>query len=226
MRSSGTSAPLVNACYPDFVNVMMGAMGHDVACGVGNISILAAMISAEISTKLQLRMLATVRHVFDAIYRTVSQDRAPLVWDGERRLASDEVVQLIPTFPFQRDSNLLTSATALPVLLALSGLRQPWRGHVPAPDALPGGYPVIVTDGAIALDLPNDISVDEAIRWSRESVSRDGVMLRNAHVVFAERAREQLASISMVFADGFSLESYDDAVSELLKIRDHLIQVS
>ena len=47
--------------------------------------------------------------------------------------------------------------------------------HVPAPNGLPGGYPVTVRDGAIHLALPPQWQQAEAIALMNEAHQRDGI---------------------------------------------------
>ncbi len=43
----GTEARLVNGSFPDVVNPMIVAAGHRVACGIGNVAILANVFAAQ-----------------------------------------------------------------------------------------------------------------------------------------------------------------------------------
>lgn len=47
--------------------------------------------------------------------------------------------------------------------------------HAPAPDGLPGGYPVRVHRGGGTLDLPDGLGQDEAIRINEECQRSDGI---------------------------------------------------
>ena len=59
----------------------------------------------------------------------------------------------------------ISGARGVPLILALVEGRS-WRGQVPGPDGLPGGYPVKLENGALALDLPAGVSQQEAIAWN------------------------------------------------------------
>ena len=47
--------------------------------------------------------------------------------------------------------------------------------HVPAPNGLPGGYPVTVKDGTIDIDLPSQWQPNEAVELMRQAHQRDGI---------------------------------------------------
>ncbi len=47
MARLGIEAPLVNCSFPDVVNPMIEALGHRVACGIGNVAILSNVFAAQ-----------------------------------------------------------------------------------------------------------------------------------------------------------------------------------
>jgi hypothetical protein len=71
--------------------------------------------------------------------------------------------------------NTITAASALPVLEALLPGAAPLRWSTPAPGGLPGGYPVRIADGAVALDLPAGVSEADAIAYNEHVGRGDGI---------------------------------------------------
>src|SRR3546814_14891886 len=62
-------------------------------------------------------------------------------------------------------------------MLALAS-NQPWRGHVPGPHGLPGGYPVRVdSHGALELDLPESLARGDAIAWNARFEEQKGLVV-------------------------------------------------
>ena len=49
------------------------------------------------------------------------------------------------------------------------------RLHAPAPNGLPGGYPVRIVEGAISVDLPSEWSIDTAVEAMEHCHTLDGV---------------------------------------------------
>jgi hypothetical protein len=61
------------------------------------------------------------------------------------------------------------------VLDALTHPRDPYAGHVAAPQGRPGGYPVVITGGSVALRLPPGMSEEEAVARNEQWSALDGV---------------------------------------------------
>lgn len=192
---AGTAAPVVNACFPDFVNGLAARLGRPVACGIGNIGILAAFVGTRLGPEADLRLLANHSHVADCIRGTFDPARAPILYAGGVRIPVPEVAQLLPRLPAGSELNAVTGATAAPVLLALAGALPEQRCHVPAPHGLPGGYPVRIARGAIALDLPPDLTPDAAAAWNAQTARADGVTLEDGRIRFLGPAAEALRRI-------------------------------
>ena len=71
MTSLGLDAPLINCSFPDVVNPMIKALGHRVACGIGNVAILSNVFAAE-SRVLEPGRLKVLAH-----YQTIAPWRRP-----------------------------------------------------------------------------------------------------------------------------------------------------
>src|SRR5215471_4055650 len=106
----------INCCFPDVANGIIAAMGLPVACGIGNIAILAHAFAGALEGAPQptLKMLCHYQNI------------------------------------------------------------QAWRGHVPGPRGLPGGYPVVLEGGRLELDLPTCIEAKAAIAWNVGYEARSG----------------------------------------------------
>src|SRR5690606_9755477 len=120
-----------------------------------------------------------------------------------------------------RDLNLVSGASAVPVLLALAG-EGARRVHVPGPGGRPGGYPVMADRDGVTLDLPRGVSEADAIAWNRQFEEKDGVTVRNGRVVYSARAQDALARHSADLAAGFAVEDVEAAAAELGVLRERL----
>ncbi len=95
--------------------------------------------------------------------------------------------------------------------------------HVPAPDGLPGGYPVKIEGGVLSLDLPNGVTRDEAIAWNRHFEEVNGLIVTDdGQVVCNGRLRTQLAAHSPELAKGFHVDDLESAYVDLLELRRKL----
>jgi hypothetical protein len=101
---------------------------------------------------------------------------AEVLVGGER--LPDEAVQRLFRAPWPlpqgRDTHELSAAATAHAVRAL--LRdEPTATHAPAPNGLPGGYPVRLSRRAIELDLPAHLTREEAIALNERAARFDGI---------------------------------------------------
>ncbi|WP_306223129.1 hypothetical protein [Bosea beijingensis] len=222
---AGKPVTLVNCSFPDVVNGMIRAMGHDVSCGMGNVAILSNVFagSAAAPAGAELKVLAHYQNL--AAWRRRPHERAgraPRVWlDGEEvadvyaRFAD---IQLTPEPVIE-----ISGASGVPMLLAIAA-GKPWRGHVPGPNGLPGGYPVSLERGRLTLDLPAAISEAEAIGWNASFEEANGlVVAADGTARFTGILGDRLAQQLPALAQGFRVDDLEAVCADMLAVRDRLI---
>lgn len=216
---------VVNACFPDVTNPMLAAAGAPVLCGVGNIGILASAFAGarQLREGGRLRLLAHYQQL--GVWRRLPAERngsSPRVWvDGEALVdvfSAFADVMLSPQVAFD-----ISGATGVPLLVALA-TGQPWRGHVPGPLGLPGGYPVQVdAQGRLLLDLPAGVAEDEARRWNGAFEERSGLTVGDdGRARYHGRLQELLAGHDPQLAQGFACEEVEPVALRLAALRDRL----
>lgn len=219
VRDACPGAHLVNCCFPDVVNPMLAALGLPVTCGTGNVSILANAFAGSVGCPVRVlahyQTLAAWRCPPDARHGPV-----PRVWiDGQ------EVVDVFTRF---HDVQLtvepaldISGAAGVPLMLAMAhGCG--WTGHAPGPLGLPGGYPVRWQDGALALELPDGVSRDEAVVWNAAFETADGIVLEGTRVRYTGRLYEALRRHDTGVAEGFDLRDLDAACGVMMSLRARL----
>lgn len=72
------------------------------------------------------------------------------------------------------DGQILTAASAVRVIEGLTG-QQDVRTHAPGPLGLPGGYPVRLGKMSVSLDLPESVSVEQAVSINEKCQAVDGI---------------------------------------------------
>ena len=169
-------ASFVNACYPDAVNAMLYASGIPVMCGIGNLSILAAVYCADGGlAEEDIQLIGHHAHVSAAI-----GGRRPAQIRGWRAGApiDDDLRRWVTLAKLPADDrlNAITGAISIPLLLGILGLA-PHRGHAPGPMGLQGGYPVRARAGLVELDIPPAISTAEANALNKEAALEDGISI-------------------------------------------------
>lgn len=214
---------LVNACYPDLVNSLLKFLGFQVTCGIGNVSILAAAIRAanKAYKKADLKILGHHLHLTEQRKRTNDYTN-PKVWIDGNRLESVELALKNIRSIKDQELNQLTALISVQTVLALlnSGSTQ---CNLPGPNGLPGGYPVTVTSSGVVLNLPPEISEEEAITWNTECSKYDGAFIdKNGFVWFNEFARDSLRLNNMKYAKGFYCEDVYKVCEEFIRLRESL----
>ncbi|RXT56030.1 hypothetical protein B6S44_08090 [Bosea sp. Tri-44] len=223
---SGKPVTLVNCGFPDVVNGMIRAMGHDVACGMGNVAILSNVFAGSAATPpgADLKVLAHYQNL--AAWRRRPEERggrAPRVWlDGTEvedvygRFAD---IQLTPEPVIE-----ISGASGVPMLLAMAAGRS-WGGHVPGPNGLPGGYPVRLTDGTLEPDLPDGVAQAEAIAWNASFEEENGLVVSpEGKASFTGLLGDRLADHIPALRNGFFVGELEAVCEELLQLRAALMK--
>ncbi|MGQ7791341.1 hypothetical protein ACUN0C_02915 [Faunimonas sp. B44] len=223
IKQLGLQSHFVNTCYPDGVNQVLAAAGMPLTTGVGNIGIFAAVIGARVSPeeRKDLRVLGHHHHIVEWRKPGSQRKGEPVrAWIRDREIDDVDGMTRDVQLPY-RDLNLISGASAVPVLLALAG-EGARRAHVPGPGGLSGGYPVMVGEQGVALDLPPGISRDAALAWNQQFEVEDGVSVRDGRVVYSRNAQELLGRHSPDLAAGFAVADVEQAASELAALRRSL----
>lgn len=216
--ASDSRAVIVNASYPDGVNVALDRLGLRVTCGIGNSAIVEAFCRSHAKTKsTDVRVIAHHGHLTPWL-QAKSSAALPRAWIAGREVDS---LRFRPGFnAFGEDSNDVTSSTAVSVMLSLlSGKTL----HISTPGVagLPGGYPFLLKAEQFSLLLPPGVTREQAIGHNKSGEHADGFDLA-AGVKFTESARRALAAVHFEFAEGFAFEDWQAARDKMLALRDRL----
>jgi hypothetical protein len=211
----------VNCCYPDVVNGMIAAQGHEVACGMGNVAILSNVFAGSGAVSGSLKVLAHYQNL--SAWRRPAAERAgaaPRVWaDG---------IELADVFATFADVKLtlepvidISGASGVPMLVAMAA-GGTWSGHVPGPAGLPGGYPVELTTDGLQLALPAGLSRDEAIGWNAAFEARSGLVVDAGSVRYTGTLQQRLRQHAPSLAGGFAMADIEAVCREMLDLRSRL----
>ena len=153
--------------FPDLTGPVLKGMGHDIGCGLGNVSEVAAKFPRPVRL---VAHHALGPHAFGT-YGSFGGELPPYLVD----MAKDDADAIIRTpWPLlaDRDMNRVTAAAAARLFTALLGDRMT-PDHVPTPAGLPGGYPVLAGGMRVELDLR--WPVEEAVAVNEAGGRFDGV---------------------------------------------------
>ncbi|MBV0891917.1 hypothetical protein KTN05_08645 [Paracoccus sp. Z118] len=215
---------LINCSFPDVVNGMIAAMGHEVLCGTGNVAILSNVFEGARENLPEGRLRVLAHYQCLAPWRLPPGQRggapAPRVFIDDHEIADPFAdfshCQLTPEPAIE-----ISGASGVTLMLAFVAGRE-WRGHVPAPSGLPGGYPVRLEGDRLMLDLPEAVTEAEAIAWNDAFERRNGLTVEAGRVRYHGRLRELLAEAGWEHADGFAMADLEEVCTGMLKLRDDL----
>lgn len=221
----GKPVTLVNCSFPDVVNGIITALGHEVACGMGNVAILSNVFagSAAAPPGCGIEVLAHYQNL--AAWRRRPEERggrAPRVWldgiEAEDVYARFADIQLTPEPVIE-----ISGASGVPMLLAMAAGR-PWRGHVPGPNGLPGGYPVRLAGTAIELELPVGLTRAGAVAWNASFEEQNGLTVSSDGWIrftgiLGSKLSEHIPDLRM----GFAVQELETICDEMLQLRAALL---
>jgi hypothetical protein len=133
--AADSDSPIVNACYPDRVNVVLDRLGFRTTCGIGNSAIVEAFCRSRRDVGSDdIRVVGHHGHLGAWLHGRTKQ-RQPRVWVKDKEIES---ARLRPNLgPIGEELNSVTSSTAARVVMSLL-LGGTLHTSVPGVAGLPG----------------------------------------------------------------------------------------
>jgi hypothetical protein len=218
--AANSEAAIVNACYPDCVNLVLHRLGFRTTCGIGNAAIVEAFCRSHHRVGSDDVRVVGHHGQLTAWLKGNKSQSHPRVWvNGKERKS----LRLRPELGRIGDElNDVTSSTATRVIMSLlSG--ETLHTSVPGVAGLPGGYPFVMKGRKFTLQLPSGITGAEAIAHNKTGERLDGLDL-GSDVNFVGKARRCLADVSFEYAEGFELSEWQCVCDRMVALRDRLRQ--
>jgi hypothetical protein len=211
LELAGFGGIVLNAAYPDVVNVVWGRVATPPLAGLGNVEELVAKVRVGVSANLQvhpdeLDIRLVAHHALQrfAFAGTPPADDLPPFWlgvsrgaenVGERGRAREELLRPYP-LPGGPAWGSFSAAAAVSFIGALLARSDSDR-HAPGPHGLPGGYPVTVGDGRLAVRDVTGLARDAAISINERSHRFDGIETigDDGTVAFGETAAAAIRAV-------------------------------
>jgi len=216
--AAASSAAIVNAGYPDCVNIVLHRLGLRVTCGIGNAAIVESFCRAQVGAKGQnVKVIGHHGHLRAWLTGEASPS-VPRVWvKGKER----DSRRLSPNLgSIDEELNIVTSSTAARVLMSLL-TREVLHVSIPGVAGLPGGYPFLLRNGKFSLELPRGITLEEAIAHNKAGERLDGLDV-DSSIRFVGNARNSLVAVGCEFAEGFDLADWQSARDKMILLRERL----
>jgi hypothetical protein len=224
MTQLGSTVPFINCSFPDVVNGLIKALGHQVTCGMGNVAILSNAFAADrgLMDRSRIKVLAHYQNL--GAWRRPAEARsgpAPRIWIDDEEVP--DVFGMFSNVKLTPEPVIdISGASGVPLILALAEDR-PWTGHVPGPYGLPGGYPVQLAGGALTLNLPPSLTDEEAISWNGRYEEENGLVVgSDGRARYTGVLRDRLARHSSALAEGFAVADLEDVYRSMQDLRTKL----
>ncbi|MBL8699564.1 MAG: hypothetical protein JNK67_14395 [Alphaproteobacteria bacterium] len=215
VRTVDYRGPVANLSFPDVTHAILAKSGLAPTIGLGNASMIQRRILAALRRRAEregrnappplVRVVAHHHQVYGVMTATLPADPADrvLAFAGEEATPVGDLAYegfgLSPDIRY----NQLTGVAAIATLLALLPGAVPARVSTPAPFGLPGGWPVAIADGRIALDLPPGLTQEAVLARHARQMRGDGVeaIAADGTVTFTPAVVEALGRISPALAE-------------------------
>jgi NAD(P)-dependent dehydrogenase (short-subunit alcohol dehydrogenase family) len=206
LRLANYDGITLTAPFPDVVNCVLGRLDLAPTCGIGNLDEIVPklrLLAAErLGTPLDaVRVLLVAHHALEPAAFGAPVDKVPPFFvrvehggqDVTRAICAGELLLAPYPLPAGPATHFLTAGSAVRLIRACLSDAGALL-HAPAPNGLPGGYPVIASRAGVRPASIAGITLAEAISINERSHRFDGVERIEADgtVVFVPAAADVL----------------------------------
>lgn len=218
----GRPIPIINACYPDVTNYILHRLGYPVIAGIGNISIMDAVLRGSNKIKDPNSLIFYAHHYHISQLIQGNEDELPIVsYQGNKRKFFDYFSTSF-RLPSDESLNKLTgSVTALQILSYL-GLSDIYVGHMPGINGLLGGIPVQVSHKKIEIRQSSDESLIYFHQYFKELSAKEGVILDSDSIYFNDKVMSDLYKYSITFPQRVYFSDFNKQSHKFLDIKGKL----
>ena len=187
LRDAAYTGVTLTAPFPDVVNPILGRLGLAPTCGVGNIAQFVPKVQWLAAERLgtpmsAVRVLMVAHHSLGpAVVRSKTDPLPPYflrIEHGGEDVTEEVGGNELLVAPYRRTagraSHFLTAGATVRLIRALLSGRDTLL-HEPAPNGLPGGYPVVAGNGRVQPASIGGLSLEEAIDINERSHRFDGI---------------------------------------------------
>tara|TARA_B100000953_G_C17994534_1_gene413124 strand:- start:143 stop:1261 length:1119 start_codon:yes stop_codon:yes gene_type:complete len=226
IKESGECPYYINTSLSCLTNPVMGKIGLAPTIGIGNVDLIAPAIITYLSqktgvhrSKIDIRLVCHHQHwVYprEAGYQSGAPYFLKIMINGE--VITDQfdtnkiMYDAVKMYPGDISFTTVSASSTIKNLKAMIN-DEGISTHSPGPNGLPGGYPVILDAKGAKVNLPDEISLEEAIRINEEAGKLDSIekIKNDGTVVFTDYAYEIMKDTL-----GFDCHSFKPEESENL----------
>jgi hypothetical protein len=187
VKKAGISGHVLSSSFPDVVNPILSKVGLAPLVGIGNLDLLVPFVKRYVSHQLKVPMRNVTVFMLAHHYHDVRVEEfgstmgAPYylkIMVGDRnvtgRIDLDEMWAAFPPVPPGKESDQRVAGSAVKNIAAIINDTDEIT-HSPGPKGLPGGYPVRLNADGAEVVLPEELTLQDAIKINEEAQKFDGV---------------------------------------------------
>lgn len=187
IKKSGVKTRVVNTAFSCETNPMLASVDLPVDIGIGNVELLQpgcrSIAAKQLGEPISAVQVYLVAHHLWWVYRREAGYQEGPFW-MKIMLRDKDVTDQFDTKKLLCESDeLYNPGTDFTVISAASTIKNMYAlmdpigiyTHSPAPEGLPGGYPVFISDKGARVALPEGITLKEAIEINEKSMYFDGI---------------------------------------------------
>ena len=203
IKDSGESPFYINTSLSCLTNPVMGKIGLAPTIGIGNVDLIAPAILTHVSqitdvhrSEIDLRLVCHHQHwVYprEAGYQPGAPYFIKITIRGKdvtKQFDTDKIIyDSVKLYPKGIAFTTVSASSAIKNVKAMV-YDEVLETHSPGPNGLPGGYPVKLDGKGAEVNLPDEITLEEAIRLNEESGKLDSIeeIKDDGTVVFTDYA--------------------------------------
>jgi len=187
VKKSGCKPVVIQNSWPDVVNVMLCRSGFDVLVGGGNHDLVSSRIKRMISGEKnvpfsEVMVWFVAEHVINV--RNIKKLGIPyflkIVVGGEditNKYDTAKLAQMSPDCPnawISWHSHTQVASSAVKNIMAVLNDTNEFTG-APGPNGLVGGYPIRISAKGVKVELPKELSLEQAIKINTDDCKFEGI---------------------------------------------------
>ncbi|MFC1912071.1 hypothetical protein ACFLXG_02825 [Chloroflexota bacterium] len=230
VKKSGINALVLNNSYPDIVNPVLWRNGLGPLVGAGNMDLVVGEIKRKISVaeNVPIREITICMIGAHALYTMDTRTGVPyflkiLVRDRDITSKVDvdslisERLTACPASELSWIGQPQVAASAVKNIMAILNDTNEYT-HAPGPIGLPGGYPVRLNAKGVEVILPEEITLEEAIKINLCDLKYEGVeeLKDDGTIVITEEAYKIHKELLGVDRKEIRFADMEDVSEELL----------
>jgi hypothetical protein len=238
VKKSGSVAPVVNNAYPDIVNPVLWKVGLPVLVGAGNIDNIVAEIRRKISVAEnvpigEVTVYLVSEHAVNVFGTRTGVPYFIKILVGDKNITSKvDVDSLISdrllVSPVAQTTWLTHPAVASSAVRNIMAIINDTNefAHAPGPNGLPGGYPIRISAKGVEVILPEEISMEQAIKINTDGMKREGIeeIKDDGTLVLTDEASKVCRQIYGITFREVRFADMEDLGRQMLSICERLIE--